>query len=79
VLLVLFLSQVIGEFVLIRTLSEAAAESASITMLFAFTALYLLLGLVLFARRLDDVKRVASLSRRQYRGTAEASEVKADD
>jgi cation:H+ antiporter len=79
VLLVLFLSQVIGEFVLIRTLSEAAAESASITMLFAFTALYLLLGLVLFARRLDDVKRVASLSRRQYRGTADTSEVKADD
>jgi cation:H+ antiporter len=79
VLLVLFLSQVIGEFVLIRTLSEAAAESASITMLFAFTTLYLLLGLVLFAGRLDDVKRVASLSRRQYRGTAETSEVKADD
>ncbi|WP_254821259.1 sodium/calcium exchanger protein [Haloglomus halophilum] len=79
VLLVLFLSQVIGEFVLIRTMTEAAAESASITLLLAFTTLYMVLGLGLFARRFDDAKRVASLSRRQFRGTADGSEVRADD
>jgi cation:H+ antiporter len=79
VLLVLFLSQVVGEFVLIQTMSEAAAESASVTLLFAFTALYIVLGVGLFASRFDDAKRVASLSRSQFRGTADASEVKADD
>ncbi|PSP97263.1 sodium:calcium antiporter [Halobacteriales archaeon QS_4_70_19] len=79
VLLVLFLSQVVGEFVLIRALSEAAAEQWSITLLFAFTGVYLLLGLAMFATRLDDLKRVASLSRRQFEGTADATEVRADD
>ncbi|WP_254829670.1 sodium/calcium exchanger protein [Haloglomus salinum] len=79
VLLVLFLSQVVGEFVLIQTMSEAAAESASVTLLLAFTALYIVLGVGLFASRFDDAKRVASLSRSQFRGTADASEVKADD
>ena len=79
VLLVLFLSQVVAEFVLIRTLSEAAAESASITLLFVFTGVYMVLGLALFSRRLGDVKRVASLSRRQFNGTADATELKADD
>ncbi|MFB6207677.1 MAG: sodium/calcium exchanger protein [Haloglomus sp.] len=78
-LLVLFLAQVGGEFVLIQTLSEAAAEQWSITLLFAFTAIYLVLGLALFAYRFDDVKRVASISRRQYEGTADAAEVRADD
>ncbi|WP_276260074.1 sodium/calcium exchanger protein [Haloglomus litoreum] len=79
VLLVLFLSQVVGEFAIIRLYSEAAAESISITLLFAFTALYIVLGLGLFARRFDDAKQVASLSRRQFKGTADATEVRADD
>jgi cation:H+ antiporter len=79
VLLALFLSQVLGEFAIIRLYPEAAAESLSITLLFAFTALYLVLGGALFARRFEDAKRVASLSRSQFNGTADATEVRADD
>jgi hypothetical protein len=39
----------------------------------------MLLGLGLFARRFDDAKEVASLSRRQFKGTADTAEVRADD
>ncbi|MFC7155482.1 sodium/calcium exchanger protein [Halomarina halobia] len=55
-LLVLFISQVAIEFALIRTMSEAAAEALSIDVLYAYTALYLLLGIVLFYRRRRDLR-----------------------
>ncbi|MFB6166227.1 MAG: sodium:calcium antiporter [Haloarculaceae archaeon] len=52
-LFVLFASQVLIEFYLLKLsgLPEPRAEAASITMLFAFTAVYLLAGLALFVRR----------------------------
>jgi cation:H+ antiporter len=70
---------VIGEFVVIQTMTGPAAESASIALLFAFTGVYLVLGTGLFALRFDDAKRVASLSRSQFRGATDATEVRADD
>ncbi|WP_435147849.1 sodium/calcium exchanger protein [Halobaculum sp. P14] len=61
-LLVLFLSQVVGEFVLIRLFTEARADELSLLLLYGFTALYLLLAAGLFAKRraaLRDVFRIA--------------------
>ena len=81
-LLVLFASQVGAEYAIISLYPEAAAEALSIQLLFGFTALYVLLGLVLFARRLDDVKAVAAISRNQFRGANDPTDLdatRADD
>ncbi|WP_254543433.1 sodium:calcium antiporter [Halomarina pelagica] len=59
-LLVLFVSQVVIEFVLIQTLPEARAEALSIDVLYAYTVVYLVLGLWLFYRRRDDLRRLFS-------------------
>jgi len=55
-LLVLFISQVVAEFVLIRTLSEGLAEAYSLWLLDAYTVVYLALGLYLFVRRRGEVR-----------------------
>ena len=58
-LFTLFLSQVLVEFGVILTYSEAAAEAISIDVLYAYTALYLVVGGYLFVRRRDDLRRLA--------------------
>ncbi|MFC6836408.1 sodium/calcium exchanger protein [Halomarina ordinaria] len=55
-LLVLFVSQVAIEFVIIRTYTGATAETLSIDVLYAYTALYLVVGLWLFYRRRADLR-----------------------
>ncbi|MFB6293282.1 MAG: sodium:calcium antiporter, partial [Halonotius sp.] len=51
-LLVLFASQVIAEFYVIQTVAEPAATALSTTILYAYTAVYLVIaGILLFKRR----------------------------
>ena len=50
-LLVLFVSQVVIEFGLIRSLPEARANALSIDVLYVYTAVYVVAGLWLFYRR----------------------------
>jgi cation:H+ antiporter len=67
-LLVLFLAQVVGEFVVIQTFPESTAEFYSYWMLIGFTVLYLLLGLGLFATRFDETRQVLSQTANRVRG-----------
>jgi len=67
-LLVLFASQVIVEFVLIRTLPEATAEQYSIWLLLGFSVVYIVVGAALLARRVEDVQRVARITVAKIRG-----------
>ncbi|MFB6168477.1 MAG: sodium/calcium exchanger protein [Haloferacaceae archaeon] len=56
-LFVLFLSQVLIEFgAIILYTSEAAAETFSITVLYAYTLIYLVVGTYLFYRRREEVR-----------------------
>ncbi len=55
-LFALFISQVLIEFGAILVFSEAAAESFSIDVLYAYTVLYLLVGVLLFYRRREEVR-----------------------
>jgi cation:H+ antiporter len=57
-LLVLFVSQVLVEFVIIRTVPEAMATTYSIWLLYAYTAVYLLASVVLLAFYREDLRRV---------------------
>jgi len=68
-LLVLFVSQVGIEFVLIRTYPEALAETYSIYLLLAYTAVYILLGAALLATRRRDLQRLARVTVANIRGT----------
>jgi cation:H+ antiporter len=61
-LLTLFLSQVVAEFVFIRTLPTAQATTYSYWLLIGFTVLYLLLGFALFARRHAALREVLRLT-----------------
>ncbi|USZ69110.1 sodium:calcium antiporter [Halorussus salilacus] len=56
VLLALFASQVAVEFWVIRTVAEPAATELSILLLYGYTAVYLLLGSVLFVARRDELR-----------------------
>jgi cation:H+ antiporter len=58
-LFVLFLSQVVVEFGVILTYSEAAAEAISIDVLYAYTAVYLVVGGYLFVTRREEVRVLA--------------------
>jgi cation:H+ antiporter len=74
-ILVLFASQVLIEFYFIRTMPSFDTYQ----ILIAFTAVYLVLGLAMFATRMDDVRQVTRLTAdtiRQARtgGTAEAEQ-----
>jgi cation:H+ antiporter len=67
VLLVLFVSQVVGEYAIIVAMGETpAANELSIALLYAYTALYLAISLVLFWMRRDELARIF----RQSAGTA---------
>jgi len=57
-LFTLFISQVIIEFLILRVLSLPHPEAASLTMLHAYTVVYLLLGAALFYRRRHALKEV---------------------
>ncbi len=56
VLLVLFASQVAIEFTIIQTYPESVATALSIDVLYAYTAVYLVLGGWLFYTRRDDLR-----------------------
>ena len=66
-LLVLFVSQVVAEFYVIQTYAEPAATNVSMLILYAYTAVYLLLGIGLFIMRREStrllLKRTASNAR----------------
>ena len=55
-LLVLFISQVVAEFYVIRTIAEPAATQISIQILYVYTAVYVVLGLALFAKRRESLR-----------------------
>jgi len=59
-LLVLFTTQVLAEFYVIQTYSEPAATEISMFILYAYTAVYVLLGAVLFGMRRRSVESLAS-------------------
>jgi cation:H+ antiporter len=67
-LLVLFVSQVVVEFWLIRTFAEATAEQYSIWLLLGYSAVYAVLGVALLTRRVEDVQRVARITVAKIRG-----------
>ncbi len=58
VLLVLFASQVAIEFGVIQTMGEAQANDLSILILYAYTAIYVVIGTVLFVSRRDELRRI---------------------
>ncbi|WP_135805687.1 sodium:calcium antiporter [Halorussus marinus] len=58
VVLVLFASQVLAEFYVIRTTAEPAATELSILILYAYTAVYLAIGAALFVVRRDEVRGI---------------------
>ncbi|QLG28582.1 sodium:calcium antiporter [Halorarum halophilum] len=62
VLLVLFLSQVVIEFVFIRTYPEALAEQYSIYLLLAYTAVYVVATLGLLTRRRQELREIVRIT-----------------
>lgn len=66
-LLVLFASQVLAEIYIIQTYSEPAATEISIFVLYAYTAVYAVLGAVLIMRR-ESVKHLVSRTITTARG-----------
>ncbi|MFC6725030.1 sodium:calcium antiporter [Halobium palmae] len=66
-LLVLFVSQVAGEFAIIQLYPEATANAYSYWLLIGFTVLYMILGLALFASRMDDAREVFRLTATRVR------------
>ncbi|SFR37408.1 sodium:calcium antiporter [Halogeometricum limi] len=68
-LLVLFVSQVVGEFIIIQTVpNEAVATEYSITLLLAYTAVYILIGGGLLFYRRRDFRQLARITVRNVRG-----------
>ena len=59
-LLVLFVTQVLAEFYVIRALTGPAATNVSMTILYAYTAVYLVLAAGLFARRRESVRELGA-------------------
>jgi cation:H+ antiporter len=57
-LFVLFASQVAAEFYVIQTVSEPAATNISITILYVYTVVYLVLGLGLFVRHRESLREL---------------------
>ncbi|MFB6141149.1 MAG: sodium:calcium antiporter [Halosimplex sp.] len=52
----LFATQVLAEFYVVRAYAEPAAAELSMAILYAYTAVYLLLGAALFVRRRESVR-----------------------
>jgi cation:H+ antiporter len=57
-LFVLFISQVIAEFYVIQTYAEPAQTNISITILYAYTGLYIILGAGLFIKRQESFREL---------------------
>lgn len=57
-LLVLFISQVLAEFYVIQTYVEPAATTISIQILYAYTAVYVVLGIGLLIKRRESVREL---------------------
>ncbi|RBI60053.1 sodium:calcium antiporter [halophilic archaeon] len=57
-LLGLFVTQVLAEFYVIQTYAAPAATNISMSILYAYTAIYIILGISLFIRRRDGVRRL---------------------
>jgi cation:H+ antiporter len=66
-LLVLFVSQVLIEFLLLRVLPVADPEALSHLSLMAFTAIYVVLGVALIVKRRRAVVELVSMTRRTAR------------
>jgi cation:H+ antiporter len=58
VLLVLFSTQVLTEFYVIRTFTEPAVTELSILVLYAYTAVYMVIGAGLFLKRRQSVSEI---------------------
>jgi cation:H+ antiporter len=56
VLFLLFISQVLAEFYVIQTYADPTATNISITILYAYTVLYMILGIALFIRHRENVR-----------------------
>ena len=69
ILLLLFVTQVLAEFYVIQTYAEPVATNISISILYAYTALYMILGTGLFIVRRDSVRRLL----KQMSATARAA------
>jgi cation:H+ antiporter len=74
----LFITQVVAEFVVIRTVAEPLAGTYSLTILYGYTVLYIVLGLALFATRRDDLRRLFGQTRATAREAIGSSEPSAD-
>jgi cation:H+ antiporter len=57
-LFLLFVSQVIAEFTVIQVFGEPAATEISTTILYVYTAVYLVLGLALFVKRRESFREL---------------------
>ena len=57
-LLFLFASQVIAEFYVIQTMSEQAANDISITILYVYTVVYIVLSIGLFVRHRESLREL---------------------
>uniref|UniRef100_UPI003742F998 sodium/calcium exchanger protein n=1 Tax=Saliphagus sp. LR7 TaxID=2282654 RepID=UPI003742F998 len=68
-LLVLFLSQVAIEFAIIQTVSEPQATALSIDVLYAYTAIYLIIGAWLFYTRREALRDLLSRTMGSIRKT----------
>ncbi|WP_256546422.1 sodium:calcium antiporter [Halobellus inordinatus] len=77
-LLVLFVSQVVIEFALIRVYSEALAETYSIYLLLAYSVVYVVLAAGLLTSRRRDLQRLAKLTVANIRGTPMPEPERAD-
>jgi len=77
-LLVLFVSQVVIEFALIRVYPEALAETYSIYLLLAYSVVYVVLAAGLLASRRRDLQRLAKLTVANIRGTPMPEPERAD-
>ena len=77
-LLVLFGSQVLGEFYVIQTYAEPAATEISITLLYAFTVIYLLAGIGLLALRRDSVSTLVGRTYRTAQSALVGDDTKPD-
>ncbi|WP_254537367.1 sodium:calcium antiporter [Halomarina litorea] len=75
-LLFLFVTQVAAEFAVIRLFSETVASTYSLWILYAYTVVYLALGIGLFATRRSELRKMvskaASTARNAFGGSESA-------
>jgi cation:H+ antiporter len=74
----LFITQVVAEFIIIRTVAEPLAATYSLYILYGYTVVYLLIGLALFAARRDELRWLFGRTRATAREAIGASEPSAE-